>query len=284
MRVDLCKIKWSDDFNLVRRIDHICEKDIRYRNRQHGEDQMRLEAVKKEGSLLYLDFVRIRMAQGPAKTPLKAPSTGFALQPDEGFGEETAVLWDTTNDWCIMQYNHHSLRPNSIADYLADYNGVGNSVVRFLPKIDPQVLAKLRSKKIVSNFCIEVAPAEISDSDFDEGMSLISAAKSFQDKGADVVTIELSTRHGRGRSLNIDLEEVRAWITSILAKSKRDAVLSASAKIKRLPDERAEPIDLLANQISTKIQVSPGEDRRLPRDTRWRELFVLHELWARYMT
>ncbi|MBI3886622.1 MAG: hypothetical protein HY302_12970 [Opitutae bacterium] len=283
MRVDLYKVVMPSSFNLTKCVDRVFSKDLRYRNRQHGDDQMRLEALKKEGDLWYLDFVRIRMTQGPAKTPLRAPSTGFSLEPDEGFGEETAMLWNTATDWCVMQYNHHSLRPNSIAEYFTNYDAPSDYVVRFLPKIDPQILAKLRSKKIVTHFSIEVAPSEISNNDYDEGMSLISAAKNFEQHGADVVTIKLATRHGRGRSLNIDLEKIRDWISSVFAKEKRDAVLAASASIKRVPNERAEPIDLLAHQISKTVHVEPGTDRRLPREVRWRELFLLHELWARFM-
>src|SRR5712671_1150043 len=119
MRIELYKLKKPAAFDFGTRLDAIVRTPLEDRNRARNANFIRLETHEQRGGLWLCDFVKIRMDHGPSKAGLTQPAKGFELKNDEGFGEETAFLWDSTNDWCVIQYNHFGVRPSAIAEYLS---------------------------------------------------------------------------------------------------------------------------------------------------------------------
>ncbi len=106
MKIELYKLDKPQGVDLKSRISRIHAQNINARCRTRTGGLMRLEALEKRGALWLMDFVKIRLHHGPSKAGENCPAQGFELEQSEGFGEETAMLWNSSNDWCVLQYNH----------------------------------------------------------------------------------------------------------------------------------------------------------------------------------
>jgi hypothetical protein len=280
MRIDLYKFTHPLTFDLAARLQEIEALELSRRNRDIGADFVRLEAMEIDGSLCLTDFVKVRTQHGPAKAAPSSPVCGFGLTDDEGFGEETALLWDSSNDWCVIQYNHYSLRAATIADYLARFDRDHPAELEFQPKIDEQVHAKLRTKKIVTKVLLTVAPKKIDDKEFEMGASLGEAVKLLKTSDGDQIEIVISTRR-RKKGLEFDLGAFEKWVTQL--GREKDGIHSARITAKERAIDRSEVLDLLHHHVTTEADLQPGPDKRYPRTDRWKALRAAHRAWRDLM-
>jgi len=282
MKIELYKIeKDPTTFDVGGRISHIEERPLGDRNFQRGADFIRLEALERRGPLWLCDFVRLRMNHGPSKAGLEQPAQGFGLGDDEGFGEETAFLWDSRNDWCVVQYNHHGVRPNAIADYLGMFIHDAHARLDLMPKIDAGIHAKLRAKKLVTKLSFSVAPQRLSNDDYDCGGGLGAAAKQLSTSDAERVEITISAPARRG--LNVRLSDFADWIRQLGGASKGSPVTSAHATARGDLGDKPEVLDILRHRIVTEARMVPGTDRRFSCKDRWDALCRAHENWQNLM-
>ena len=70
-------------------------------------------------SCVLINFVKLRMTQGPGRASLKSSTKGFGMRKDEGFAEETAALFDLTHNHVVCEYNHHGARSTALEKYLS---------------------------------------------------------------------------------------------------------------------------------------------------------------------
>ena len=290
MRIELYKILSDPNgFDLGKRIQTIVQASLEKRNRKHNLELLRLEAFEKRGPLWLCDFVKIRTHHGPAKAGIGEPVKGFGLKKDQGFGEETAFLWNSTNNWCVVQYNHHGVRPSSIAAYLGEYVHDEHVLLELAPKLDDKIHAKIRSKKVVNKFTLTVAPKALSNHDFDVGAGLGEAARALKQQ-SDADRIEITITAKRGRSLDLSLTELASWIGRLAGHTQSAAGANATSPIKTAratardtTHDTPEVLDLLHHRITTEEALSPGSDKRIPVKARWDAVNRAHDSWKHLM-
>lgn len=284
MRIDLYTlVPHPESYNVQENIERLLTLDLANRNRQRQVNYIRLEHAKYVRGLWYCDFVKVRMDHGPARAGLNAEVEGFDLARDEGFGEETGFLWDTSNNYCLVQYNHYGVRAAAIAGYLSEFSEVPGGVM-FLPRIDEKIHDKIRRKKLVSRFEVTIAPKLLDDGDFDAGMAVGAAAKDLKSTGAERVTIEISSA-ARAGFLRYPLTSLAKWVERLVGRSEDETPLvsSARATAREEEDEKPEVLDLLSHRITTDVELKAGADKRYSREDRWAALAQAHLAWKKVM-
>lgn len=289
MRIDLYKLhKNPEDFDLASLLNSIMAEDLDKRNRQRERNYIRLEHAEAHKDVWLCDFVKLRMDHGPARAGLHAKVKGFDLDDDEGFGEETAMLWDMRTNYCVVQYNHHGVRPKAMIDYLSLYSHDSSVLMQLLPKLDDEIQSKLRKKKVVTRFELGIAPKLLTKEDFENGMSLGEAAAKLRTTGADRINIELVARSGEGHDLEISLAAMAKWISSFGHKPKDEAdskqskdapILMARATAKEQTGDPAEVLDLLGHTVTSDANLTPGVDKRYSQKERFAALMHARNQW-----
>lgn len=281
MKMELYKLNKPPDFNLKARIDFIIGQDLVQRNRDRTGGSMRLEQIEKREDLWLCDFLKIRTDHGPSKAGENVPAQGFELGPRDGFGEETALLWNTANDWCVLQYNHYGSRATSIAEYLAHYDHAEPVALSFSPKIDDEIHAKILHKKLVNKISFSIAPKAVSDADYDCGAGLGAATKMLKGSDADYIEITL-TAHRKNR-LGLTLPNFMKWIEHIRHGADDSPIGSAHAIARENENDKAEILDLLHNRIIAVADILPGVDKRYSMKDRFDAINVAHNAWNHLM-
>jgi hypothetical protein len=281
MKMELYKLTKPAGFNLKARIDYVMSQDLIQRNRVRTGGLIRLEQVEKRGDLWLCDFLKIRTDHGPSKAGENVPAQGFELGPKDGFGEETALLWNTANDWCVLQYNHHGSRSNSVAEYLAHYIHAEPVELHFLPKIDDDIQAKILHKTHVNKISFSIAPREVSDADYAYGAGLGEATKMLKNCDADHIEITLSA-HRKNR-LGLTLSDFVKWIEHIRHGADNSPIGSAHATAREYEDEAPEVLDLLHNRITAEVEILPGVDKRYSMKERFDAIHRAHDGWSHLM-
>ncbi len=77
----------------------------------------RLESCREKRGFWLLDFTLIR-DKGPGRSSPAEETQDFELAEGEGFGEETAALFDPATGFMTLQYNHYGPRSARIQAYL----------------------------------------------------------------------------------------------------------------------------------------------------------------------
>lgn len=276
MRIDLYKVNKPSAFDLAVRFEEISRARLKSRNRHANGEFVRIEAVKQAGALWFADFVKVRTHHGPSKAGIDAPAAGFQLAADEGFGEETALLWDSRNNWCAVQYNHYGVRAQAMATYLALFDPQHPVPFEFVPKIDEDVHAKVERTNLVTKIDIAVAPKKLSDADFRAGAILGDAVKLLRGADADQIEIVISTRR-RKRGLEFNARGIQRWVERLTETEA--AVRAARITVKENVFAKAEVLDLLNQRVTTDEEIEPGVDKRYPQDERWKALERAHRGW-----
>ena len=276
MRIDLYKLRKPADFDLAARLHDIAESPLGSRNRHERTEFLRIESVRQVHRIWFADFVKVRTHHGPSRAGENVPASGFQLAPDEGFGEETAFLWDSRNDWCAVQYNHYGVRAAAMADYLAHYEHDRPVLIELVPKIDEGIHAKIQSAGFVTKIDIAVAPKRLTDADFEAGASLGQAVERLSEADADQIEVVISTRRRR-RGLEFNARAIERWINRL--KQRDAAVRAARVTVKESRDAKREILDLLNQHVTTDEDIEPGPDKRYPQGERWRALQRAHTAW-----
>jgi hypothetical protein len=283
MRIELFKLaKQPPDFDLKSRLEAIVKTPLKERNRLRKNDYIRLEAHAQRGHLWFCDFVKIRTHHGPARAGLSRPAKGFDLLDDEGFGEETCFLWDSTNDWCVIQYNHYGVRPAAIAEYLGLFVHNQPVLLELLPKLDDKIHAKINAKKLVTKVSLSVAPKQLSNHDYDLGAGLGEATKALRKSEADRVEITI-TAAKRSGGLHFKLLDLMNWVNKLGGGHEGSPVTTARATAMEDEKAEAEVLDLLHHRITTEVDLTPGKDKRYSQKDRWDANHQAHTAWKHLM-
>ncbi len=284
MRIELFKLNLPRGFDLAHRITEINALPLARRNRLKSGDNMRMEYHELHGNLWYCDFIRLRMNHGPSRAGVNSAAEGFDLGDDEGFGEETGFLWDASNGWCVVQYNHYGVRPTAIAEYFGDWDHQNPVGLELQPKIDNTVQAKVRSKTHISKVTVVVAPKLMGNDDFDIGGGLGAATKALK-RESDADRIEITISAKQTRSIDVNGSLLQRWARRLAGTDDGSEAAVTTARITaRTENERgSEVLDLLNATVTTDADLTPGPDRRYPRPERWNALAVAHIGWRDLM-
>lgn len=286
MKVFLYKVAIDpEDADLGQCIKDLADMDLEDRNYVHNGDTMRLEAMEEEKGLFYCDFVKLRMNKGPGRAALDQPIRGFKMKVNEGFGEESALLYDANKGWLLAQYNHYGARPGAMAEYLGLASD-GGTIVTLLPKLDDSIQRRLSNKHLFRSLELKVAPRELSDEDIAADVSVEQAAKIGDASGSDKVIIKMSIEGSREKSLDGGVvKRVANWVFEKISDVDGGAVIDyAKVMAKDSEGEAAELLDLVAHRVYEEFDLNPGADKRIPRDQRWNALKKKHKDWSKLMT
>lgn len=286
MRIFLYKVvSEPSSFDFAERLRHIHGLPVDQRNRDRNLDHIRLEALREQRELVFADFIKIRMHHGPAKAGLETPVQGFDLESDEGFGEETAMVYDPKTGYAVVQYNHHGSWPSAIAEYVGLFVHTSPTLVDFVPKLDAAVHAKIRRASIVKKLTLAIAPKALSDDDYAQQAGLTSGIREIATQSnAERLEITISARRARSGSLNIHLQSLSQWIRRLGGGAGDSPILTARATASEDERSPSEVLDLIEHRVTSEAELTPGPDKRYPLSARWNALEVAFNAWRPLMT
>lgn len=254
--------------------------ELSRRNREHGGETLRLEHFEEREGLVYCDFVKLRLDHGPGKVGLDEAITGFDLEEDEGFGEETAMVYCPVTGFAAIQYNHYGPRYGIIQDYLRSFGG-GRFTAEILPKYDEELQNKVRSMTVYRKLEFSIASRCLTEKDYQRGVPFAEAIALSNSSGADNVEVTLSVDRGRNRHLtNQTIRGIIDWVMRRVSAGDHDSVIR-KCKLTARRDEAnpSELLDLLAQRIMLDSVVVTGTDRRFPRQNRYNALERSYRSW-----
>jgi hypothetical protein len=281
MRIFLYKVvSQPHEFDFAGALRHIHSREVDERNRSRNLDHIRLEALREERGLMFADFLKIRMHHGPAKAGLDSPVEGFDLESDEGFGEETAIVYDPSTKHVVVQYNHHGPWPVAISEYIGLFVHTNPANIEFAPKLDAAVHAKIRGATIVKKLILGIAPKKLTDDDYEQATSLGAGIRHISQRtDAEKIEIVISASRSRSSGLDINLPILSRWINRFRGAGKDSPVLTARATATNSEENPAEVLDLLLHRLTAEATLQPGPDKRYSRNDRWNALERAFNSW-----
>ncbi len=286
MKVHAFKVDKQDDSAPLEDVLVLVERqaNLRERIRIIRNSEIRAEAVEQRDGVWLMDFVRIRTDHGPGRVSRDAEVEGFDFDDEEGFGEETAALFDPATGYILIQYNHFGVRAASIADYLCAFNEAANNLYTFKPKYDGDVERRLLNQGITRKVAFTLDVSKMSAQDRQRGEALSEAISYGRDSGADKIKVEISVSGDRNRSL---AEKARNAITSLqnIMGQNPEAVTKLEVAGKEDRDAITEVLDLIGHRLSVEFSdLQVGPDLRYPREERWTALLRARNGWHRMLT
>jgi hypothetical protein len=260
------------------------------RERLVGQQEMRLEQIAKPHSkgnssdYWLMDFTRLRFTHGPGKVSRGTPIEGFDLQTNQGFGEETGVLYDPATGYLIVQYNHHGVRSGTLKEYFGLLRDGQADTFEMRPKMDETSEQRLAQKQVITKMNFKVAPANITSRlrSGDVGLGrAIELNDSF--KGNE---IEITIASGRGSNGGLLYNAANSLISSLKKLVEHDddtnrSVTKFDVWARNIDYEAAEKIDMLTPKVAQTIDgLVLGTDLRYTRESRWNGLLRARNGWT----
>lgn len=255
------------------------EQSLRNRIRLVNHVELRVESIAEKDGLWLIDFVRIRTSHGPGKVGRDSEVEGFEFDDEEGFGEETAVLFDPKTGYILIQYNHHGVRAGSIADYLSAFQVTDSNLYTFKPKYDEDVERRLLNQGITRKITFALDVTRMSEQDRQRGVTLSDAIDYGRNTGADKIKVEISVQGDRSKSLTQKALDGLAALRKIYGQNP-DAVTKLEVSGKESHDSITEVLDLITHRLSIEFNdLILGSDLRFPREERWNALIRARNGW-----
>lgn len=258
------------------------------RNRDTSHYEMRLEAAapprsgRAFGKFWLLDFTKLRFDHGPGRVKRTAPIRSFHLAEDEGFGEETAALYDPLTEHIVIQYNHNGPRASAIAEYLSLCEPDIDRNFEFLPKLDGNVQVKFAKQGILKKLTFRIAAPSPTSAMREAGVSVGRAIDLSDEVGAHSIDVTLSA--GRGK---LHDNRVRHIVNNLLRfrdnDRRHDSNELSALRVHGKVDEVSpiEELDFLVPKISMEIDgIQRDDGLRYTRDSRWSALLRARNGWS----
>jgi len=262
--------------------------DLAARVRRVGYHDIRLEQLvppQSDGNptpYWLLDFVKLRMDHGPGKVGPDTPIEGFVLGRDEGFGEETAAIFDPARNYMLVQYNHHGVRGPTIERYLNLYDDQMAEQFNLQIKLDDTSDAKLAQKQFITKLSVKIAPGQMTAAHRHNNVSLERALALNADQHGNTVEFTLAASRGHclaNGPIQGMLNALRSWRqadhdedSSVLAQFDVEAKANLA--------DRAEKIDMLLPALQAEVDgIVMGADRRYTVRSRWDALLRARNGW-----
>lgn len=284
MKIHAYQLSQVDGYDFVAVLNQLADRPLDSRFLDDSLSAMRLEALTVEDGLILADFMR-RREHGPGLYRRGEPLGGFNIDVSagDGFGEETAMVYDPASGFLVVQYNHFGPRPLGIADYIdgADESWVHPNrnqtpVFEFGVRLRPDGYARLRGMSIFRSFEAKISVPAVSKNDLSDGRGLGSVLQN-PIGGLETVTIKYST--GLPRDSSLHQNDVLRLLNQI--QRLGDAVRRVVVKAKPTEDDSTETINLLDDRLEVDLPIEIGDDGRYPRNIRWALLKSAYRTWRR---
>lgn len=283
MKVHLYKVREHENsMPLDQLLRQIRRNPLEDRLRLVGAQSVRIEDLVQKDGLWFIDFLRLRYDHGPGRAHAERGVEGFEFEDGEGFGEETAALFDPANGFMAIQYNHFGVRSGTIQTYLSEYHQNHVNAYELMVKFDPEAERRLARQNLFTRLDFSIDVGRMSAADRAAGRSVSQALSFGRTFGAEKISISLSMGPGKkkGKALNDRvIGDAIAWIKERVHE-KDDYLVSAEVAAKENPDSATEIIDLVAHRLTTVIgDLKLGRDLRYPVVARWDGLARAYNGW-----
>lgn len=277
-------------------LDHLLEQveglDLGSRLRRVGDFDMRLEHIARPHSagntsdFWMMDFVKLRYEHGPGKAGRGTPIQGFDMDDDQGFGEETAALYDPATKYLVLQYNHNGVREGKIKEYFSQLVHDPENIAhyQFRVKLDESSEVKLAKKQYIAKVHFKIDSSKISAAYRQADVSLERALELSDQQDGQILELTISASRGK----NLKQGAVTSLINALRGVRKDDISNDTGGlrefEIFGREDEhsRAEAINMLAPKMQVTIgELSLGSDRRYTLLSRWIGLQRARRGWDR---
>lgn len=287
MKVHLFKVRTMDGAEpLEDLLARVKAEPLDTRLRKLGYQEMRLESVCGPGEdgndspYWLLDFTKLRFEHGPGKISRDAPIEGFELEENQGFGEETAVLYDPASKHLILQYNHNGPRSGTIEEYLCAYDNAVVGKYAFLVVLDETANLRLAQKDIIKKIQFKVAAHRITNAQLNGNVPLGRVLD--MANNIDGETVEIIVSAGRGR-LSAGVQGLIDTLRGMMPVAAHDAdgalqgfKVSGKAGVNGETDE----INMLITKEELSIDnLQMGADLRYTQASRWNGLLRARRGW-----
>lgn len=261
-------------------------EDLDERLRKIGYQEIRLESLSGPGDegndtpYWLLDFTKLRFEHGPGKISRDAPIEGFDLEQNEGFGEETAALYDPTTQHMILQYNHNGPRSGTIEAYLSAYDDALVGKYSFLVVLDETANLRLAQTDIIKKIQFKVAAPRINNAQLNGNVSLGRVLD--MANNLDGETVEIIVSAGRGK-LSAGVQGLINTLKAMMPKAAHDAdgaLQGFKVSGKDGVDGDVEEINMLVTKEELTIDnLKIGADLRYTQRSRWKGLLRARRGW-----
>jgi len=287
MKVNLLRVKTMEGAEaLADLLSRISVDLVTDRLRKVGYQEIRLESVSaprtdgNDSPYWLLDFTKLRFEHGPGKISRKAMIEGFELEKDQGFGEETAVLFDPETHHILIQYNHNGPRAGTIEEYLCTYDHGTVGKYSFHVVLDDTANLRLAQKEIIKKIHFKVAAPRITEAQRNGNVPLGRVLDMANNLDGETVEIVISA--GRGRLSN----PVQSIIDTLrgLMPGGEDPLDTPLKTFKvygkdRVDGETDEINMLLTREEITIDNLEMGPDLRYTQKSRWHGLLRARRGW-----
>lgn len=287
MKIHAYRVTQRGTVPLPALLEFLQQRDHEGRVATLAEATVTLEEVTRDNLGNWrMDFAKLRQF-GPGRASLTRPIASFDLDEDESFGEETAVYYDPSLEYMVIQYNHHGPRFNAIESYLFDrllvyrgQHGGGDVTVNgngfgVIPVLRPDTSARLQRMSLVKKLEFTAYVSGLSLDSHQAQPSLRQILNGPLVESAESITVCLNA--GRSRASSLSLARARELIGELLGMREDISQL----RIEGRDDEDAprEPLDLLEARLQADIPVPRGTDHRYGRAERWAALKQAFDVW-----
>lgn len=246
-------------------IKNTCDLGLAERERFVGGKRRRINEYDERDGILFVNFVTFEYS-GPGRVRRGQPTQAIALQADESFAPETAMLYDPESRLAFVESALGAMGPSSISDYLKEFANAGTGY-SLIPRADNNAAVRARRHRIIRSLKMRVALGPVTAEDRAAGIGAIKGLGADFDAG--IIDLEMKSERTRGRSLS-----VRPILEFISRLTGGDRLIPAVQQLqvtgKENDDDPLEVIDLIQHrerrQISLQIDATT---RRIPCETRW---------------
>ena len=243
------------------------EKDI-------GGKRRRLDYASQENGLYLLNFVSFEFS-GTGKVRQGQVVQSVALQPDESFAPETAMLYDPENSLAFIESAIGSMGPHAIVDYFQEFADPRDKY--FLePMADPDARARARRHQTIRKLEMRVNAGTVTEIDREAGVGPLRALGN--EFGGESINIEIAA--GRTKASSLNLDAIERLFTSIFGQgTSRDMPHITKLRVngREYDDDPVELIDLIQHRQWRQASLSIDPDtRKIPHRLRWDTLVNLH--------
>lgn len=258
----------------------LAARPLRDRRFVNDNGALRLEALRHAGDFLFIDFAGERNGHGPGRMAPDQPIAEIDLEPQERFGEDTAMVLHIPTGTTAVQYNHQGPRYTAIQKYinaanLSLINGAGHSDYNLAIKLSRDAYARLRAYGIIQEIEFTIATPGILSGDARRGISLGRALQAPLPEGAKI--FNLSMRAKRGEEIQAD--DAIEFVEELL--SRGEDLIKAKVWGKQNERQRKRPVNLLNDQLSHTADIRRHRGQRYAREERWAGLHNAMLEWAR---
>ena len=272
-------------------LKQIHEDSIADRLKLVGHQEVRIEKIVEPHSkgnktpYWLLDFTKIRFEHGPGKASRGDPIEGFELEVDQGFGEETAALYDPERRVMLIQYNHYGARSTIIENYFGLYGHAQNEIrgYDFDIRLDENADVRFAKKQTITKMHFKIAPPRMTKAQRSGNVSLGRAIDVSSGLGAESIEVVVSA--GRGVDATLSLAQATALIRRLMGLRQRKDQESVLSKLeisgRDSPLEPLDVVDLLRPKLVQHIGdlVLSPIDRRYTLRSRWDGLLRARNGW-----